>query len=472
MISPVTFQVLLGSLAVSLAGSVAYGIYLVVYRLWFHPLRHFPGPKLAAATYWYEVWYEWFHGPYQGLYEWKIRKLHDQYGPIIRRTPDELSIQDSDFFDVFFAGGRRNLWIRGGVANNGATQGTIARDLHKVRRGALTRFFSKRSVLILEPIVVDKVERLSKGIEAYVGTNEVLNANVAFGALTLDVVTDYCFDQSFNCLQQPDFAPKYRKIFLDAFSGIPLLRCWGFIVARMLDWPQWILQLVNPEIKQFALLKDEINVRIREVTAQYQADQASGLKTSTADGSADPVGKKTRTIFYHILDSPTLSEEDKTVQRLGDEALGVVVAGGDTTGRVLSNLIYHLHANPHWLQRAREELTVAMPDRGQLISWSQLENLPVLAACIKETLRVSSLITERLTFYEPEETLTFNGWILPPGTPIGMSLDELNHDANVYDSPRLFNPDRWLRIRKEGEVDLNKYYAPFSRGTRNCLGQK
>lgn len=469
-ISPV--RMFLTGAVLAIASFAAYGVYLVVYRLWFHPLRHFPGPKLAAATYWYEVYYEWFHGPYHGLYEWQIRKLHDRYGPIIRRTPDELSIQDSDFFDVFFAGGRRNLWIRGEVANNGATQGTIPRDLHKVRRGALTRFFSKRSVLLLEPIVIDKVEQLCKGIENHVGTDKVLNVNVAFGALTLDVVTDYCFDQSFGCLSHPQFAPEYRKIFLDAFSGIPLLRCWGFIVARMLDWPQWILKLVNPEIKQFARLKDDINVKIKEVTAQWHADQLSGHDPTTDLVKDASSAKRRRTIFYHILDSPTLSDEDKSVQRLGEEALGVVVAGGDTTGRVLANLIYHVHANPQWLQQVRDELSALMPNRDILASWSELESLPVFSACIRETLRISSLITERLTFYEPEETLTFQGWVLPPKTPIGMSLDELNHDAKVYDQPYVFNPGRWLQEHKEGGVDLNKYYAPFSRGTRNCLGQK
>lgn len=61
---------------------VLHWIYIVVHRLYFHPLRHFPGPKLAAITYWYEVYYDWFGGPYRGRNSWNIEKLHEKYGPV------------------------------------------------------------------------------------------------------------------------------------------------------------------------------------------------------------------------------------------------------------------------------------------------------------------------------------------------------------------------------------------------------
>ena len=62
------------------ASSVAWVVYLiagVIYRLYFHPLAQFPGPKLAAATGWYEFYHDIVK---RGCFIWKIQELHDKYG--------------------------------------------------------------------------------------------------------------------------------------------------------------------------------------------------------------------------------------------------------------------------------------------------------------------------------------------------------------------------------------------------------
>ena len=66
-----------GVALVSLASCLAYGIGLVVYRLYFHPLAKFPGPKLTAATHWYECYQDIY---LRGRYIWQIEKWHEQYG--------------------------------------------------------------------------------------------------------------------------------------------------------------------------------------------------------------------------------------------------------------------------------------------------------------------------------------------------------------------------------------------------------
>lgn len=54
-----------------------YGISLAVYRLYFHPLAKFPGPKLAATTLWVEFYYDVVRS---GMYIWEIEKMHKKYG--------------------------------------------------------------------------------------------------------------------------------------------------------------------------------------------------------------------------------------------------------------------------------------------------------------------------------------------------------------------------------------------------------
>jgi len=54
-----------------------YVVFIVLSRLFFHPLRDFPGPRLAAMTFLYEAYYDIVLDG--GLVE-QLRKLHEIYG--------------------------------------------------------------------------------------------------------------------------------------------------------------------------------------------------------------------------------------------------------------------------------------------------------------------------------------------------------------------------------------------------------
>lgn len=61
----------------------AYYTSIIIYRLYLSPVARtgIPGPKLAAATSWYEFYYDWWLG---GKYIFHIEKLHAKYGISIR----------------------------------------------------------------------------------------------------------------------------------------------------------------------------------------------------------------------------------------------------------------------------------------------------------------------------------------------------------------------------------------------------
>lgn len=59
---------------------LAWGIYcagLVIYRLYFHPLARFPGSKLAAATGWYEFYFQYW---LEGQYIFETERMVKKYG--------------------------------------------------------------------------------------------------------------------------------------------------------------------------------------------------------------------------------------------------------------------------------------------------------------------------------------------------------------------------------------------------------
>jgi hypothetical protein len=56
---------------------ILYCLVLVFYRLALSPLARFPGPKLTAATLWYEFYYEVIK---RGQFTFKVREWHEQYG--------------------------------------------------------------------------------------------------------------------------------------------------------------------------------------------------------------------------------------------------------------------------------------------------------------------------------------------------------------------------------------------------------
>jgi len=67
-----------------------------IYRLVFHPLARFPGPRLAAITSMYAAQYDL---PFETSFCKEMPRLHDSYGPIVRIRPNELHIRDIDSFN-------------------------------------------------------------------------------------------------------------------------------------------------------------------------------------------------------------------------------------------------------------------------------------------------------------------------------------------------------------------------------------
>ncbi|KAJ5212098.1 uncharacterized protein N7498_003744 [Penicillium cinerascens] len=124
-----------------LLGSVlAYGLVSLVYRLHVHPLSKFPGPRLAAVTGLYEIYFSVW-----GLssFDDEIERMHQEYGPVVRITPDEIHVLDQLYNTNYV-----NRWVKGSQSlDSGSHQSGRISMSFQIRKRSMSRV---RSILQVE----------------------------------------------------------------------------------------------------------------------------------------------------------------------------------------------------------------------------------------------------------------------------------------------------------------------------------
>jgi cytochrome P450 len=85
-----------------------------------------------------------------------------------------------------------------------------------------------------------------------------------------------------------------------------------------------------------------------------------------------------RTIFHDLLENKSLPPEDKTVDRLWQEAQLLLSAGTVTTATAIASALVYLILDPTRMQTLLQELEVAMPDVTKPKKEMDLERLPYL----------------------------------------------------------------------------------------------
>ncbi|KAL6703424.1 hypothetical protein ACN47E_009683 [Coniothyrium glycines] len=427
-----------------------------------HPLAHIPGPKLAAATYLPEFYHDVVRF---GCYTKEIRRMHEQYGPIVRINPNEVHCNDIRFAEEIYAvGGRKRdkpVHQINGSALGQAGFGTIDHDLHRIRRIPLARFFSRAMIVRLEPEIHELAQKLCDKMLAQTGDGEAFDVTMAYSCFTTDAISSYSFGEPFGFLNQKGWFPNFRE------PTASILR--PVFIFRFFPWTKASAKLgkvfVNYLPKDIAPFVRTLQIDLPNRVLRAKAEMDAGI---TYDRP---------TIFGSLLRSD-LDILEKGPQRLADEAGAVIGAGTETTSWALSVITYHLLTKPALFQKLVAELTTVTRDSKHLPTWSSLETLPYLGAVIQEGLRLSYGVSSRTARIPTEENLLYRGeWnkrsvqcMIPRGYAIGMSAFITHHDEQAFPNSYEFIPERWLDEQNARRKDVERSMLAFSKGSRSCLG--
>lgn len=260
-----SFRNIMAVLIYALVAAILYTAVLVIYRLFFSPLAKFPGPKLAAATLWYEFYYDVIK---TGQYTFKIKELHKQYGirfwtpicnwtneyswklgPIIRISPHELHIDEPEYYEELFSrSSPRNKyeWYTVQFGCPASAFSSVDHRLHRSRRGALNPFFSKQMIMKLEPVMTNLLHKLCSRLDEARVSKQPLPMRLLWMCYTTDLITTYSMNRSWDHLSSEDFSPLWCQTIKSTAESGHLLKQFPFLFPIIRAMPDWLLGKLQP----------------------------------------------------------------------------------------------------------------------------------------------------------------------------------------------------------------------------------
>ncbi|KAI2641175.1 elymoclavine monooxygenase [Xylaria nigripes] len=417
----------------------------VLYRIYLHPLRNIPGPRLAALSNLYGVYYNVFHDGFSKSFE----SLHKHYNsPVIRIGPNHVHINKPSFYEEVFRAGSKYPKDAAFYAHFGGLDSMIDPKVFHTYRNHIASLYSTKSADRLAPRLLAELQSIEKRLKRTVGTDEPVNIERLFRTLSADMVLHLIFPQDIDLSEYEGYHP-----FLEAVDVI-MKNAWP-----TLTYPLVPMALGNIPFTNFSKLKSAFEVFTKY--GQEWADDAQLLLVSSDRSERDCHMKR-----YLDLDRSD-KERAKAVLHPLDDIFNFIAGGRDTTAYTMSCAMYYLHSSPGALAKLRAELDDSSSFIRENFDHKKIHNLPYLSAVIKEVLRISSPVPGCLPRIVPNDGATVGSIHIPAGTAVSVSLLCLQRNPDLFPEPEQFRPERWLT---EGGGPVERWHVAFSRGPRQCIG--
>ncbi|KAK1561471.1 cytochrome P450 4A10 [Colletotrichum navitas] len=450
--------VLTKTLAVVLLFLFAYVIFRSVYNVFLHPLRRVPGPFLAKIS---RLWL--FYHDYQGTPHSHIRELHQKFGPLVRISPNEVSIDDVDANNTIYA--QNKPWVKPAYHYK-AFQSSVAYSVfteldpptHTAHSRLLAPAFAQSRVNAMDAqrLVWDKCNIMVEGMRKTLGSEPkhdstpyqatTMSLTRLFRSFALDIVTTWTFGHCAESLSN------FHSDLFDVFD----VAAESVIYFQHIPFLRALIPYIAPLVPSLVPNK---------ILGQY-AKKALEANRAAFNGLREVVP----CVFSELVSSQWQEKRGYTLsdEQIISDGIVILAAGADTTAAALSIGMHWLVRSPDLWQQLQDELHPVM-STSEMPRIGSLAMLPLLNAVLKEGLRVSCPIRGHMPRVVPSQGWNYKGTHFPPGAVVATSPFYGCYNETVFEDPELYDPTRWLPPRHTPKMEA--YLQPFSRGTRQCIGQ-
>uniref|UniRef100_A0A7S0BVI0 Cytochrome P450 n=1 Tax=Proboscia inermis TaxID=420281 RepID=A0A7S0BVI0_9STRA len=330
---------------------------------------------------------------------------------------------------------------------------TTVGEEHKKMRGCCTRFFVKKSIDKLVPIIQKNVYRLFEDLELVTtgpdGIQNIRKGNEDFNimyfchALTFRSISNIVYGGDLSyCL------PYEKEIMEDISMGQRIIGTRIFFKAPILEF--------DPSVKH---IRDRLQIYYavfdRLVEERKRVFRSSDEKTKNEE--PDDI---LRMMIDEKIPRIDMYEQIQTI----------IFAGFETTSTFLSYALYRIAKFPLVQERIREEVLDLMGDRTELTP-DDLPKLKYLSCVFKECMRWLAIIPAltRVTTKDVDVTTSDGKCVrIPKDADIILPFYLLNFSEDVWKNPNDFVPERMEVVPDLQSVRHG--FLPFSYGTRSCVG--
>ncbi|KAI0592891.1 cytochrome P450 [Biscogniauxia sp. FL1348] len=430
---------------------LAYWTFLVVYRLSFHPLKNYPGPQLAKVSGLYGAYFA-----FRTNLHLQTLEDHLKHGSIIRQGPNKLVFNSVNAL--------RDIYHNENVTKSRAYLvsqrkpgvyglfNAIDGQLHHKKRKLFGPIVNEQAKRALETILIDQIDILIQQLllSCRDGSTSLVNMTERFKYLTVDITSRFAFAYPLN-LQTED---TYRLMTNNTTAN--------YCLNVALQLP--LLAIIQTSALQY--------IRVLVRGNGYLDILEKMIRNRLSEG---PHAKQD---LLYMTDSSAVSQDDDvTVAEIRSEAIFFITAGSDTLSTLLSALFHYLSVYPRCYRQLVQEILSAFSNDREIRSGKKLSNCHYLRACLDETLRMCPPIPGTLWREQVSEggaatkPLFIDGHYIPPGTEFGVNIYSLHHNEKYFPDPFMFKPERWLPESPEAKKTTKNAFAPFSLGSRGCLGK-